>query len=68
MSRVTRSATFAPSTFNAEALTVEAVASTFADVRRRDARGPFIERLDPATLDLSGLDDAPLLNSHKSGI
>ena len=67
MSRVTRSATFAPSTFNAEALTVEAVASTFADVRRRDARGPFIERLDPATLDLSGLDGAPLLNSHKSG-
>lgn len=67
MSRFTRSATFAPSTFDAQALTVEAIASTFADVRRRDARGPFIERLDPATLDLSGLDGAPLLNSHKSG-
>ncbi|WP_137112614.1 HK97 family phage prohead protease [Rhodobacter sp. SY28-1] len=67
MSRFTRSATFAPSTFDAQALTVEAIASTFADVIRRDARGPFIERLDPATLDLSGLNGAPLLNSHKSG-
>lgn len=52
----TRRAPFAPSTWNAEARTVEAVISTGADVQRRDTRGPYIERLD-----LSGIDPASLV-------
>jgi HK97 family phage prohead protease len=67
MSRFTRSAMFAPSTFDAQALTVEAIASTFAPVRRTDKRGVHLEALDPAGLDTSGLIGAPLLDGHKAG-
>lgn len=63
---LTRDATFAPSTWNAEAGTIEAVISTFADVVRRDAKGAYLERLDPTGLDLSGLDGAPLLDGHRT--
>ncbi len=63
---LTRAATFTPSTWNAEAGTIEAVISTFADVVRRDAKGAFLERLDPAGLDLTALDGAPLLDGHQS--
>lgn len=63
---LTRAATFAPSTWNAEAGTIEAVISTFADVVRRDAKGAYLERLDPAGLDLSALDGAPLLDGHRT--
>lgn len=63
---LTRAATFAPSTWNAEAGTIEAVISTFADVVRRDAKGAYLERLDPTGLDLSGLDGAPLLDGHRT--
>lgn len=66
MSLYTRSASFAPKSFNADAQTLDAIASTFADVPRRDKRGPFIERLEPAGLDTSALDGAPLLNSHRT--
>ena len=38
--RMIRRASFTPDTFNADAMTVEAVISTFAPVNRRDARGP----------------------------
>lgn len=63
---LTRAATFAPSTWNAEAGIIEAVISTFADVVRRDAKGAYLERLDPAGLDLSALDGAPLLDGHRT--
>lgn len=65
--RMSRAALLTPSTFDAAAQTVEAVASTFADVVRRDARGAYIERLDPAGLDARELEGAPLLNSHRQG-
>src|SRR5690606_30581671 len=57
-----------PSTWNEETQTVEAIASTFADVPRRDGRGPFVERLDPAGLDLASVDGVPLLNGHRAGV
>lgn len=64
---MTRRATFAPDTFNSDAMTVDATISTFAPVNRRDARGPFTERLDPAGLDLSRLIGAPVLDGHRQG-
>ena len=64
---LTRRAAFTPDTFNADAMTVEAVISTFASRTMRDARGPFTERLDPAGLDLSGLVGSPVLDGHRQG-
>lgn len=63
---LTRAAIFTPSTWNAESQTIEAVISTFADVVRRDAKGAYLERLDPAGLDLSALEGAPLLDGHRT--
>lgn len=62
-----RQASFTPDTFNTEAMTVEAVVSTFATVTRRDSRGPYTERLDPTGLDLSGLIGSPVLDGHRQG-
>jgi HK97 family phage prohead protease len=62
-----RAADFQPESFNADGLTVDAVISTFADVTRRDARGAYLERLDPAGLDLSRLVGAPVLDGHRQG-
>ena len=64
---LTRRAAFSPDTFNAEAMTVEAVISTFAPVTRKDTRGTYAERLDPAGLDLSGLVGSPVLDGHRQG-
>lgn len=64
---LTRRATFTPATYDADAGTVEAVASTFAPVKRRDARGPYLERLDPAGLDTSALIGLPVLDGHRQG-
>ena len=64
---VTRRATFSPDRFNADAMTVEATVSIFAPVTRRDSRGPYTERLDPAGLDLSGLVGSPVLDGHRQG-
>jgi hypothetical protein len=63
----TRAATIAPATADDDARTVEVVWSTGAPVSRRDASGPYVERLslDPAHVDLSRLDGAPVLNSHR---
>jgi len=55
-----RQATITPATLNAEAGTIEATITTFADYQRAG----FTERLDPAGADLSRLDGAPLLDSH----
>jgi phage head maturation protease len=60
-------ARFAPTSFDAEARTVEVVWSTGADVRRRDWDGEYTEQLsmDPDAVDLSRLAaGAPVLNSH----
>ena len=43
------------------------VMTTFVPVTRKDGKGPYIERLDPAGLDTSGLIGAPCLNSHRTG-
>ncbi|MBD2842245.1 prohead protease/major capsid protein fusion protein [Erythrobacter rubeus] len=62
---VTRRAETRPTTWNEEALTVEAVLSTGAPVQRRDALGPYVERLDLSTLALSELEGVPLLDGHR---
>ncbi|WP_277023608.1 Mu-like prophage major head subunit gpT family protein [Paracoccus hibiscisoli] len=56
----------APATgsFSVESLEIEAVIATRHPVIRRDARGPYIEILDPAGLVLSG-DGWPLLADHR---
>lgn len=64
----TRAVPFAPSTWNAEARTVEATISTGADVRRMDARGPFIERLDLSGVDPAALIGLPVLADHRQGV
>lgn len=62
-----RAAEFRPGTYDPDAGTVEAVASTFAPVKRRDTRGPYLERLDPAGLDTSALIGLPVLDGHRQG-
>ncbi|MCC0063616.1 MAG: HK97 family phage prohead protease [Defluviimonas sp.] len=52
-----------PETFDTEAGTVEAVASTFAPVRRAG----FVERLDPAAINPADLVGLPVLDGHRSG-
>jgi len=64
---MTRRATLTAASFDAEAMTVEAVISTFSDVNRRDNRGVYVERLDPAGLDTSRLVGAPVLDGHRQG-
>lgn len=62
--RLARAASVAPSTWDADALTVEAVAATDAPVVRRDTHGAFLERLDMATLDLAAARDLPVFDAH----
>ena len=57
----------APSTFDFDARTVEAVIATTAPVARRDASGPFEEVLDLDTLDLDALAGLPVLDNHRRG-
>ncbi|WP_338692437.1 HK97 family phage prohead protease [Bradyrhizobium sp. 26S5] len=54
-----------PRTFDAEAMTIEAVIASTTPVRRRDARGDFMEILDPAGLDLGVTRGASVLDSHQ---
>lgn len=61
-----RRADLRPGSFDEAAMTVEATISTYADVRRRDPRGPFIERLDRAGLDTRNLIGAPVLDGHRN--
>lgn len=60
---LTRTATTANS-YDPESRTFEAVVATMTPVVRRDARGPFNEILNPATLAASA--GIPLLDSHKT--
>lgn len=64
MNDLTRRAVISSNSWNPETREIEAIASTFADVRRMDGRGAYLERLDPKTLDLSGIDGLPLLDGH----
>ena len=59
----TRAATLAPATLDAERGTIEATISTFAPVQRQG----YVERLDPAGLDPSGLVGVPVLDGHRQG-
>jgi phage head maturation protease len=63
---LTRSATFEPTSYDAERNTIRVVFSTGADVTRRDLSGEFVERLSlaPESVDLSLLRGAPVLNNH----
>ncbi len=58
-----RAASLAPTTFNAEANTVEVVLSTGADVNR----GGYIERLPIANADLRDIEGKPVLDAHNQG-
>lgn len=60
-----RRANIRPSTWNEEARTIEAVISTGAPVTRRDARGPFVERLDLDAIDPAMLAGIPVLDGHR---
>lgn len=64
---LTRRATLAPATADAEARTVEVVWSTGAPVRRRDMAGPYTERLSlaPEAVNLSRLEGASVLDAHR---
>lgn len=56
-----------PNTFDAEALTIEAVIASTAPVRRHDQRGEYLEILDPTGLDLDTTRGASVLDSHAQG-
>lgn len=56
-----------PNTFDAEALTIEAVIASDTPVKRRDQRGEYLEILDPAGLDLASTRGASVLDSHAQG-
>jgi hypothetical protein len=62
-----RAATLTPATVNEADRTVDVIAATGAGVQRRDARGPFIERLDMQGFEPVALVGASVLNSHKQG-
>lgn len=49
-----------------ESRTFRAVVATATPVPRRDARGPFLEILDPAGLENEPDDDTPLLTDHRA--
>lgn len=52
--------------YDPETRTVSAVIATANPVQRRDARGPFLEILTAATLDLSAVEGLAVLDSHRT--
>jgi phage head maturation protease len=54
-----------PATFDATARTVEAVVASAAPVQRQDARGAYLEILEPAGLDIAASRGASVLDSHQ---
>lgn len=62
-----RGLAISPQSWNPESLTFSAVISTGADVERRDARGPYVERLDLSAVDPSTLAGIPVLDGHRQG-
>lgn len=65
MTLTIRQLAIAPSSFDAEARTFEAVISTGAPVARTDARGSFIERLDLSAVDMESLVGLTVLDGHR---
>lgn len=63
---LTRAAPTRPNTWNADTRTVSAVIATPSPVRRRDARGPFLEILTADTLNLPASEGLPVLDSHRT--
>ncbi len=63
---MTRAAKTRPNSFDPETRTVSAVIATATPVQRRDARGPFLEILTADTLDLSAVEELPVLDSHRT--
>lgn len=61
---LTRAASFDGSALDDGALTVSAIIATPTPVTRRDAKGAFLEILDPYGLDFEAADDFPLLLDH----
>ena len=55
----------APTSWDADARTFEAVIATTSPVMRRDAKGPYAEVLDPATLETPA-EGLPLIDSHRT--
>lgn len=62
-----RGLAISPQSWNPESLSFSAVISTGADVERRDARGPYVERLDLSAVDPSTLVGIPVLDGHRQG-
>ena len=64
---LTRRASLEPATIDEAERTVDVTWSTGAPVRRRDAAGPYEERLslDPTHVDVASLIGAPVLNAHR---
>jgi len=60
-----RDAALRPATWNPDASTIDAVIASDAPVARRDAKGDFLEILDPAGADLSALTGASVLDGHR---
>jgi HK97 family phage prohead protease len=63
---LSREATFAPQSWNADARTFNVIFATGANVQRMDHKGAYIERLG-MDQDFSGFAGAPVLNSHRRG-
>ena len=62
---ITRTATVQPSSFNADAHTVDVVFLANEAVERRDLEGPFTERIPVSSMDFSAAVGAPVLDSHR---
>lgn len=60
---ILRAASLAPTTYDPDTNTIEAVISTGADVQRAG----YVERLPVANADLSGIAGAPVLDAHNQG-
>ena len=63
---LTRGAQTRPNSFDPDTRTVSAVIASPTPVRRRDARGPYLEVLTADTLDLSAAEGLPVLDSHRT--
>lgn len=65
--RMVRRSGHAPSSWDADAMTVDVIAATSAPVQRSDRRGTYLERLDMATLDMSNIVGLPVRDDHAPG-
>ena len=61
-----REASTRPNSFDPATRTVSAVIASAHPVKRRDARGPFLEILTAATLDLQASQGVAVIDSHNT--